>query len=421
MAQENTNGNSDEVLRGLINSKRHRLSRFRDIDVNNQGFVMLRLSTKVRKDIVGHLDNHEIINLLSYLDPDKASALLRQMPPRRAKRITDQLADNNREKVEFLLKFHPKTAASMMSLDYVLVDKNSYFKDVSSNIIEHEQNTGKFPSILVMEDGFLIGELPGHALATHSSREKIIDYIKRVPAIRYDSDERKVVDSFVKHPHNKVVVLDEDDSILGIIHSDDILAIMDRHSMRQLYGFAGVNKEEDALDSVWTKVRYRYSWLIINLGTAFLAASVVGLFEPTIQKFTLLAVYMPIVAGMGGNAATQTLAVAVRGLVLKEIELGRGTQFVAKEVGAGMINGVINGVIVATVAVIFNKNPMLGLVLALAMMANLFIAGFFGALIPMVMKALGKDPATSATIFITTCTDVGGFFVFLGLATIMLK
>lgn len=415
------NSNSDDILRGLIGSKRHRLSRFRDIEVNNQGFVLMRFTSPVRKDILNRLDNHEIINLLNYLDPDKVSILLRNIAPRRANRIANQLSASIKEKVEFLLKFNPKTAASMMNLDYLTIAHDSNFTDVSKAILNHEQNTGKFPALLVVEDGYLVGELPGHSLATHSGREKIIKHIRRVPSLRYDSEERKVVDSFVRHPHNKVVVLDEDESILGVIHSDDVLALIDRRSLHQLYGFAGVNNEEDALDGVWEKVKNRYSWLIINLGTAFLAASVVGLFEPTIQKFTLLAVYMPIVAGMGGNAATQTLAVAVRGLVTKEIDIAHSTKFISREVGAGVINGVINGVIVAMVAVLVNKNPMLGLVLALAMIANLFIAGFFGALIPMIMKSLGKDPATSATIFITTCTDVGGFFVFLGLATIMLN
>ena len=129
-----------------------------------------------------------------------------------------------------------------------------------------------------------------------------------------------------------------------------------------IYGLAGVNKEEDALDGVFTKVKFRWLWLIINLGTAFLAASVVGMFEDTISKFTLLAVYMPIVAGMGGNAATQTLAVTVRGIVLHEISLKNSLKYISKEIGSGIINGVINGILVALVAIFINKNPMLGVV-----------------------------------------------------------
>ncbi len=144
------------------------------------------------------------------------------------------------------------------------------------------------------------------------------------------------------------------------------------------------------------------------------------MFEETIAAFTLLAVYMPIVAGMGGNAGTQTMAVAVRGIVLKEIDLASGWKFIGHEIASGAMNGAVNGIIVGLVATFFNQSLMLGVVLAIAMVVNLIIAGFFGALIPLVMKAFGKDPATSATIFITTCTDVGGFFVFLSLANMLL-
>jgi magnesium transporter len=410
----------EKIVKQISSLPKVRMTLFRDIDPAQQGFVLLKLTKRIRHNIVEDLDNKELIDLLNHLDPDKATDIIQELKPHRAKKITSKLNYEVKEKVEILLSFNPKTAAGLMNLDYVVVQPSEHFADVSNDLIEHEKRTGKFPSILVLEDGKLSGELPGHELAVRSGREKIEKYVKKIPTIKYDSDEHKVVNSFIKNPHNKVAVLDEDDSVLGIIHSDDLLALIDKRTANDLYGFAGVSKEEDALDGVGTKVRYRYLWLMINLGTAFLAASVVGLFEGTIQKLTLLAVYMPIVAGMGGNAATQTLAVAVRGLVLKEIDLKHGLSFAARELGAGIINGLINGTIVALVAILINKNPMLGLVLFLAMIGNLIIASIAGAIIPLIMKSLGKDPATSATIFITTCTDVGGFFIFLGLATIML-
>ncbi len=410
----------DKVIEQLTKLPRVRLTIFRDIDVSQQGFVLLKLSKRIRSSIVEDLDNDELIALLNYLDPDKATDIIQELKPHSARKITSKLSDTVRDKVETLLSFNPRTAAGLMNLDYVVIDPKTHFEDVSISIKEHESRTGKFPSILVVDNGKLLGELPGHELALHSGKEKIENYIKRVPSVRFDNDEHKVVNSFIKHPHNKVVVLAEDQSILGVIHSDDLLGLIDKRTANDLYGFAGVNKEEDALDGVGPKVRNRYIWLMINLGTAFLAASVVGLYEGTIAKFTILAVYMPIVAGMGGNAATQTLAVAVRGLVMKEIDLAHGLRFAMRELGAGIINGVINGTIVALVAILVNKNPMLGLVLALAMIGNLIIASVAGAIIPLIMKSLGKDPATSATIFITTCTDVGGFFIFLSLAQLML-
>lgn len=411
----------ETVIDSVRKAGNRRLDAFREVDEPIKGFVLLKLSKRIRLKLLKGLGNNELVIILNSLDPDKATDILQELPKIRAQHITKKLDIDVKEKVELLLSFNPKTAAGLMNLDYILATPGMHFEDLSKDIEEHEKRTGKFPSILVVDKGKLVGELKGHVLALHKGKEKIDRYINRVPHVRYDNDEHKVIDSFLKHPHDKVVVLDENGAIIGLIHSDDLLTVLDKRRATDLYGLAGVNKEEGALDGMFAKVRFRWLWLIINLGTAFLAASVVGMFEDTISKFTLLAVYMPIVAGMGGNAATQTLAVTVRGIVLHEIALSNSIKYIAKEVGAGIINGVINGALVAAVAVFINKNPMLGLVLAIAMISNLFIAAFAGALIPLIMKKLGKDPATSATIFITTCTDVGGFFVFLSLAQIMLK
>ena len=411
---------NEQLIHKLTRSHRGRLEFFKQIEVNNQGAILLRLSNHIRKDILEKLDNREIIDLLNYLDPDKATNTLRSLDKHRSEIIISNLSKNIQEKVEFLLRFNPKTAAGLMSLDYIEVDKDVIFDDLTKNLLEHEKRTGKFPTILVTENHLLIGELPGHTLVLYQGKDPITPHVKKVPKIHYNSDERKVIDSFVKHPHNKVVVLNDDESILGVIHSDEALRFIEKRSTADLYGFAGVRNEEDILDSAFTKVRYRYRWLILNLGTAFLAASVVGLFADTISRLTLLAVYMPVVAGMGGNAGTQTLVVTIRGLVLKEVALKNSARVVINEMIAGAINGTIIGVLVSAVATFFNKSPLLGLVLGIAMVVNLVIAGLFGAIVPLIMKALGKDPASSATVFITTATDVFGFLVFLGLAKLIL-
>ena len=308
-----------QVIDDVRKAGKNRLEVFRGVDDSIKGFVLLALTPRTRNKLVKSLDNHELVVVLNSLDPDKATDLVQELPKMRAEHITKALDIDIKEKVELLLSFHPKSAAGLMNLDYVLATPGMHFEDISKDLEEHEKRTGKFPSILVVDKGKLVGELKGHVLALHKGKEKIDKYISRVPHIQYDNDERSVIDSFFKHPHDKVVVLDENQAILGIIHSDDLLSLLDKKRASDLYGLAGVNKEEDSLDGVFTKVRFRWLWLIINLGTAFLAASVVGMFEGTISKFTLLAVYMPIVAGMGGNAATQTLAVTVRGIVLHEI------------------------------------------------------------------------------------------------------
>ncbi len=409
-----------KIIRVLVSSPKGRSEFFKKIPVKRQGYILLMLSPRIQRDILKKISDSEVISLLNPLDPDKAADIVRLLQDSRAEKIANKLSESLKEKVQFLLKFNPKAAAGLMNLNYVIFPKNTKIDKIINEVTDYEEKTSKFPAILIVEGGKLLGEIPGSQLALHRSNEIQDKQIRKIPSIRYDSEVDKVVRSFIRHPRNKVVVMDNDDSILGIIHSNDILRLMDKHAMRDLYGFAGVDTEESALDSPLTKVKFRYKWLIINLGTAFFAASVVGLFETTISEFTLLAVYMPIVAGMGGNAGTQALAVAVRGLVLKEIALKTGKKLIWNEMVSGAMNGLINGVIVAGIATFINQSPALGLVLAVAMVINLIVAGFFGALVPMIMKSLGKDPASSATIFITTATDVIGFFVFLGLASLIL-
>jgi len=409
-----------KIVNELITSYATRLYLFKGLEVMKQGYILLKLSTRIQKDILSKLSDDEILSLLNPLAPDKATDILQVLDNSRSKRITERLNDTIREKVEFLLKFNPKAAAGLMNLNYIIIQKDSKLDKVIEEVGEYEKRTSIFPTILIVEEGKLVGELPGSILALHRTNDIDMKHIRKVPSLRFDSEVPKVINSFVNNPHNKVVVMDADESVLGIIPSNDVLRLIDKNAMRDLYGFAGVDKEESVLDSAMTKVKYRYKWLLVNLVTCFMAAGVVGMFEGTIAKFTLLAVYMPIVAGMGGNAGTQALAVAVRGLVLKEVDLKTSKKLITNEMISGAVNGLINGLIVAVIAIVFNHSPALGFVIGIAMIVNLIIAGFFGSFVPMLMKYLGKDPASSATIFITTATDVIGFFVFLGLASIVL-
>lgn len=417
---KNNKTNSDPHVSIMRAKPSSRMEFFRGLEPAEQSQLILKLPRRVQAELLGGLSVEEAVVCLHYLSPSDVTDVLQRLETKRQVRILAALSEEIKSKVEFLLKFDPRTAAGMMSLDYIEVDNHATFAEAADLLKRHEKQTGKFPTVLVLEGVKLLGEVPGHEFALHRSSDKVAKAVKRVTKIKYNSDEKEVMSHLQQREHGKLVVLDEDGSILGVIYADDVLRAIGRGSNKQLYSFAGVHEEEDALDPPMVKVKHRYKWLIINLGTAFLAASVVGMFDEVISKFVLLAVYMPIVAGMGGNAGTQTLAVAIRGLALKEVSLGHGRRMITNEVAAGAANGAINGVIVAVVATIWNQSPKLGLVLAIAMVVNLIIAGFFGALIPLIMQRLGKDPATSATIFITTATDVFGFFVFLSLAQAIL-
>ncbi|MFC7007984.1 magnesium transporter [Halalkalicoccus salilacus] len=394
---------------------------FRELPEAHQRQLFFQLPETVQRAVVDDMDRETLRQFVRRLDPDEATDVLGLADEETRTEVLRRFDENRRQKIEFLLEFSPESAAGLMHLDYVTVERDSSFEEVARRVRRHEERTGRHPTIFVTDRDELIGELPAQALAmAERETEAVAGYVEETPTVRYDSADTDVVEVFRAHPEHTVAVLDDDDSILGVIYAEDLLQVVEEEAGETLYEFTGVAEEESVLDGPVAKVRSRYKWLIINLGTAFLAAAVVGLFEDVIAAFTLLAVYMPVVAGMGGNAGTQSMAVTVRGIALEQVSLRTGGRVVLNEVLAGGANGVITGVLVAIIASVFNQSPLLGLVIGVSMVLNLVIAGFFGALIPLMLDRLGVDPATSATIFITTATDVLGFFIFLGLATLVI-
>ncbi|WP_436346683.1 magnesium transporter [Natronorubrum sp. FCH18a] len=386
--------------------------------------VFFALPENVRESLVAELNRSELETFVDRLDPDEVTDVLGYADEETREAVLATLDSERREKIDFLLSFNPESAAGLMSLDYVTVDSSRDFAAVIERVRRFEERTGQVPTIFVTDEDELLGELPGAALSVADREtETVADYVQETPRIRYDRDDEEVLEVFRQNRERTVAVLDEEDDILGVIHADDLLMMIEEAAGETLYEFTGVAEEESVLDGPVEKVRRRYKWLILNLGTAFMAAAVVGLFESTIAAVAILAAYMPVVAGMGGNAGTQAMAVTVRGISLDQVSLKTGKRVVINEAIAGAANGLITGVLVAAIAVAFSFGEfgiLLGAVIGISMVANLVIAGFFGAVTPLLLDRLGYDPATSATIFITTATDVLGFFVFLGLAQAVL-
>jgi magnesium transporter len=398
--------------------KRTRL--FLELEPKKRVELLASLTTPVKKDILLHIPDEAAVDLLQAVDPDDATDLLQLVGPHKRGRILALVSKELKDSLSTLLEFDPETAAGLMTLDYIQVAHSDNISTVAKKFKQHEKQTGRPPVILVRKEDKLAGFLPGHELGFTRPSEKIGKYVKRLPSISYAATHDEVLQKFRSHPHSKVAVLNDDGNVLGIIYSDDALKVIQEHQASSLYDFAGIRQEESVTDSARRKVQNRYRWLIINLATGFLAAATVGLFEDTLQAYVLLAIYMPIVAGMGGNAATQTLAVQVRGIALKQIELKTAWRTLKNELGAGLINGLLTGFLVAVIVILTTQNYKIAAVLAIAMVLNLLVAATFGTLMPLVMDKLGKDPAASATIFITTATDVLGFMAFLGLATLVL-
>lgn len=240
------------------------------------------------------------------------------------------------------------------------------------------------------------------------------------PSVPASMDQEEVAQLFDERDAVELPVVGPKGKLIGIITADDIFEVMEKEYAEDISRLVGVDEDDHVSDPVLRTVRRRLPWLIVNLGTAILAASVVTLFQGTIQKVVILAAYMPIIAGMGGNAATQTLGVVIRGMALGELHELNTARTIASQIAAGTLNGLANGPIMAVIAYLWTRNLALAAVILVAMTANLFIAGFGGAVVPVIMKALRIDPALASIVFVTTLTDVCGFFVFLGLASVFL-
>lgn len=250
----------------------------------------------------------------------------------------------------------------------------------------------------------------------HVSIESIM--LKEVISVSVQADREDVVKLASQHSYLTLPVVDNGRHLVGIIHSKNLVKAAGEEVSEDIQKMFGAGGDEQAVSAVLFAVKKRLPWLYVNLATAFLAAFVVGLFENTIARVTILAVFLPVVAGQGGNAGAQTLAVVIRGLALGEIEKGLAKKVIWKETCLGVLNGLSVGLVTGAVGYLWEGNPYFGGVIGLAMIVNMAVACVSGAGIPMAMRALGWDPAQSSSIILTTITDVIGFFSFLGLATL---
>lgn len=410
-----------KLIGDVLFHKDKRIELFLELSLEKRLELLRSITNGVKRDILMHVPEDDLAEILEAVDPDEATDILQLLTRHKREKVLAIVSHDLRESISTLLEFDAETAAGLMTLDYIQVSTVDNIATVAKKFKQHEKRTGRPPVVLaIKEDGKLAGFLPGHELGFARKTEIIDKYIKRILTISYAATHDEVMETFVSHPHAKIAVLNDSNQVMGIIYSDDILRLIQDTESSSLYDFAGISEEETVSDSARSKVKNRHRWLIINLGTAFLASFVVSRFESTLSAFVVLAAYMPIVAGMGGNAATQTLAVLVRGISLKQIELKTAWKTVRNELGAGLINGAIVGSLVACIVFVTTRDARIALVLGSAMIINLSVAALFGTVVPLIMSKLGKDPATSATIFITAGTDIIGFMAFLGLATIVL-
>ena len=375
-----------------------------------------------KPEVIESIPEETLTKIVLHMDSDDVTDILEELPKEEAEEILDSLPPEDAGPVRQLLSYPPDSAGGLMQTELVKVTPEASLGETIQLIRE---KTGKFDDIInvyvVNEHELLIGIVPLRALILARPEQKVSEVmVKDVITALVDMDQEQVAQLFRKYDFISLPVVDQQGKLLGRILVDDIVDVIQEEASEDIYRLAGVDKEEHVNDSPWRSIRLRLPWLTFNAITAIIAATVVGFFQGTIQKVVALAVFMPIVAGMGGNAGTQSLTVITRGIALGELTFANAKRVLLKELVAGLCNGVVLGLLMATLAYLYQGNPMLGLVLGLAMISNMFMAALAGTSIPLLLKWVKVDPALASGVIVTTFTDVTGFFCFLGLATLLI-
>jgi magnesium transporter len=354
--------------------------------------------------------------IVEELDDDDAADLLGELEPEAQERILSEIED--RPDVESLLRYDEETAGGRMTTHLVTVLESETASQALESIRRQAEEVEDFGQVFVVDGGRrLVGTLPLKDLVTSPPDRPVRAFMTDADIfVQPELDQEEVARVMSRYNLPSVPVVDQTGRLLGRVTFDDVIDVVEAETTEDLLQFGGVPADEQ-LEAGWSvAVKSRLPWLYVNLLTAFMAGGVVYFFQGTVQRAVALAVWMPIIAGMGGNAGTQALAVTVRRLALGLIEPRLFTRMVGKEIVVGLINGLANGIVVALIAVLLGEGPRLGMVVFLAMTGNLLVAGFAGAFIPVLLERRGVDPAVASSIFVTTFTDVCGFLLLLGLA-----
>jgi magnesium transporter len=372
--------------------------------------------------LLAHRSAEEIARLLHDLPSDDAAAIIDNLPEPLSAAVLELIGPKESGQVGNLLEFPEKTAGRIMNPNVFALSEDLTVGEGISQIQSSRDVEMVFYLYIVDARRHLVGVVSLRRLLlvpppTPLKRIMTTDLI----SVRTDTDQEEVARQVASYNLLAIPVVDEENKLVGVITVDDVIDVIKDEATEDIYRLAGVSADERVFTPAGESLRKRLPWLMVNLVTAFIAAGVVALFQNTLSAWVALAIFMPVVPGMGGNSATQTLTVVVRGLALGELTWANSRKALIKELLVGIGNGVATGFVAALIAWLMIGQPSVGVLLFLAMIINLFVAGAAGTLIPLGLKALKIDPALASTVFITTFTDVCGFAAFLGLATLYLR
>ena len=394
--------------------------------------VLSRIAPRICSQSFGRLPATIALDILSKTEPSIAGTLLPTLPPAQAVALLGGLAPSQREAVfrhmsavdaaelRRLMDYPPSSAGRLRDPGIAVFGPTTTVRDALERMRTTHSGRSIFNLFVVDGDNRLVGSVPLFQAALADPEARLGALAKGLPVrVSAFATRGEVVEVMERSKLTSLPVVGMGEVPIGVLQLNQLMPEFEEEYSADLVSVTGAGKDEGALSSAGFAVRKRLPWLLINLGTAFLAAAVVGLFESTIAKFTALAVLLPVVAGQSGNSGSQALAVVLRGLALREITLHYWPRVAVKELTAGVLNGVGVGVVTCAGVYLWSQSVGLVLVIGVAMVLSMAMAGLAGAVIPILLTALGKDPAQSSSILLTTVTDVVGFFSFLGLATVL--
>ena len=382
------------------------------------GDVFAEMNDHVREDLIDALEPQEVADLAAELDTDDAVAIIEDMEEEDQRAVLRALDPDDRAAIEEALSYPEESAGRLMQRELIAVPEHWTVGDAIDYLRRNDDLTTDFWEIFVVDSrhkpigtcqlSWILRTPRGIAIADVMKREQTL-----IPA---DMDQEEVALRFQKYALISAAVVDSGGRLVGMITVDDVVHIIQQEAGEDALLLSGAG-DGDINEPIRESYKARVRWLIANLGTALVAATIITLFEGTISKMVALAALMPIVAGVGGNAGTQTMAVTVRALATNQLTRSNTWRTIRREIAVALMNGATVAVVIGIAVALFYTNPLLGGVIATAMLANILIAGLFGVVVPLTLERLNLDPAVASSIFVTMTTDSMGFLVFLGLAT----
>lgn len=392
------------------------------VKAERDGEILIEVSDAVRESLIATMSGEELVEATEQLDTDEIADLAPDLPNAVMHEVFKSLSTEEREQLRSAMSYPEDAVGALMDFDMVTIREDVTLEVVSRYLRRFDELPDHTDQLFIVdrEDHFK-GVLPLNRLLVNEPETEVASLmLTETITLQPDDKAEQAAQSFERYDLVSAPVVDQDGKLVGRVTVNSAMDFIRAESESDVLNLAGLREEEDIFASVWKSAQNRWMWLALNLCTAFFASRVIGAFEGTIQKFVALATLMPIVAGIAGNSANQTTTIIIRSLALGQITAANARRMISKEMAIGGLNGLVWGGIAGLFAYWLYENPMMGIIMTSAMLLNLLLGALVGLMIPLTMQKLGRDPAIGSSVLLTAITDSGGFFIFLGLATIFL-